>query len=171
MKSFVRQNRKNILRLAVALALFCFSIYGCSKDSSPSGPYDSPSYPNMIGHWTGTGSWWDSYNINVAWTADFTQQSDSVFGGTMTNVYTAPASMPGYSLTYFIKGSVTMAGRVTIAETSRAIVKWPISTMYLPALKTYSPCFVSTNRDTLSHSGPGPQPSATPETFVLVRQK
>jgi hypothetical protein len=43
--------------------------------------------------------------------------------------------------------------------------------MYLPALKTYSTCTVCTNRDTLSHSGPGPQPSSTPEVFTLVRQK
>jgi hypothetical protein len=171
MQSSTSQRFEGLFSLAILCIVTIVLSVGCSKDSGPTGPYDPPSYPNLIGHWTGTGSWWDSYDIRVNWVADITQQSDSTFSGSMTDTYTAPSSMSNYSLRWTFSGSVTTSGRVVIRETARNIVYWPISTLYLPAMKTYASCSATKGADTLTYSGPGPQPSATPETFVLVKQK
>jgi hypothetical protein len=171
MKSIATQRAVIILNMVFMVMLLLLAIDGCKKDDGPTGPFSPPTYPNMAGRWTGTGSWWDSFTINVTWIADFTQQTDSTFSGVMTDTYTAPSSMSGYSLKWYVKGTATMAGRVVMAETSVVKLNWPISDMYIPNTKTFSQCVLSAQRDTMTYSGPGPQPSGVPETFVLVKQK
>jgi hypothetical protein len=110
-------------------AIFVFVLVlggGCKRDDSSIGPYDSPTYPLVAGHWVGTGTNYRG-GVNVfAVVGEFTQSKDSLsgqiggsFSGTLVWSYSSH-----YSCTVTIMGEVTTSNTVSMQEINASDVGW-----------------------------------------------
>ena len=161
----------SILTLTFVFVLLFLIIDGCKKDDSSTGPYYPPTYPSVVGHWVGNGSYFssdDGMRFNIAWIVDFAARTENTFAGnrTGTNTTIGGAYLGGKTI-WGSRGTVTMSRQVTITDTSGVFVTAAGQTTPIAGLPaTWGPCTLSANGDTLSYSGPSPES----EVFVLVKQ-
>jgi hypothetical protein len=170
MKSTANQRVTTIALLTCLSLLTVFIVDGCKKDDGPTGPYDTPSYPSMAGHWIGSGSYFDggwNKRLNIDWTVDFAARTENTFAGNRTGFNTTIGAGLGSKLIWGSKGTVTMSRQVTITDTSGVYISAAGLTSPVGGLPaTWGPCTLSANGDTLRYSGPSPEN----EVFTLVRQ-
>ena len=181
MKEPSRSHKVRVLAtIVVVVSTFSFTA-GCKKDSSPTGPVESPGMPSVNGHWVGSGKQFivDAGGwLNSAWAVDFAQGYvtgwDSKFVGTMSYTWNLPAFTQTNRI--YVKGTVSTSREITLVDTGGVAV-WgppppnaPVGTapLELSAYMTRTACVMSANGDTISYSGRG---EVGTEVFVLVRQK
>jgi hypothetical protein len=171
MKPIASQRTASILKLTFLFVLLFFIIDGCKKDDGTTGPFDTPTYMSVAGHWTGGGSYFEAgvaKRLNVAWVLDCVKESESTFIGNFTSTYIdANTAFSGWTLICGMRGTISLSRQIAIVDTSGVSVKGsvrnPVDQKLLPS---YSGCMLSANGDTISYSGPSPES----EVFVLVRQ-
>jgi hypothetical protein len=160
----------SIFALTLVCALLFLIIDGCKKDDSSTGPYDSPTYPSLVGHWVGKGSYFNlgyGKRLDIAWICDFAARTENTFAGIRTGTNTTVGSGLGGQTIWGSRGSVTMSRQVTMTDTSGVFMTAAGQTSPIAGLPaTWGPCTLSANGDTLSYSGPSPES----EVFVLVKQ-
>ncbi|TSA19511.1 hypothetical protein D4R75_08940 [bacterium] len=148
-----------------------FTVEGCKKDDSSTGPVVSPTYLSLAGHWVGGGSYFDmgyGKRLTISWICDFVTRTQNTFAGNRTGTNTTVGSGLGGKTIWSSRGSVTTSGQVTITDTSGVFVSAAGQSTPIDArlIGTWGPCILSANGDTLSYSGPSPET----EVFVLVKQ-
>jgi hypothetical protein len=99
---------------------------GCRRDDSSTGPYDSPTYPLVAGHWVGTGTCYRG-GVNVLGVvAKFTQSKDPLsgqIGGSFSGTMVWSTSSH-YSCTVTIMGEVTTSNTVRMQEINATDAGW-----------------------------------------------
>ena len=116
------------------LAIFVFVLVlggGCKRDDSSIGPYDSPTYPLVAGHWVGTGTNYRG-GVNVfAVVGEITQSIDPLsgqiggsFSGTLVWSYG-----PCWSCTVTIIGEVTTSNTISMREINASDAGWVKASM------------------------------------------
>jgi hypothetical protein len=110
-------------------AIFVFVIVlggGCRSDDSSTGPYESPTYPLVAGHWVGTGTCYRG-GVNVLnVVGDFTQAKDPLsgqIGGSFSGTLVW-SSASRYSCTVKIVGEVTTSNAVSMQEINASDAGW-----------------------------------------------
>jgi hypothetical protein len=99
---------------------------GCKRDDSSTGPYDSPTYPSVAGHWVGTGTNYRGGANVFAVVGEITQSKDPLsgqiggsFSGTLVWSYG-----PCWSCTVTIIGEVTTSNTVNMQEINASDAGW-----------------------------------------------
>ena len=164
-----KPSRRIASAITLMFFLLLFGVDGCSRSRSNK----TPGFAPIAGAYTGSGSHVETGlsgapRLNVAWRADFTQQTESTFVGTMISRYTDPkTTVAGDSMQWGVKGVVTRSRFITIVETSMVIPKSP---QWIwgdqQFLTSFDSCNSSVQGDTIYYRGPSPEF----ETFLLVRQ-
>jgi hypothetical protein len=166
------QRSASILKLTFLFVACVLMADGCKKDSGPTGPFESPSYPSVNGQWVGSGNYFSgdvARRLTYSMIAAFTHQTETTFIGNLTIEYTDPGTpYSGWKNIAGIRGSVSMSRRVTFADTSEVYVKDGRVTPGDPKyFSVYASCTLSANGDTMSYV----EPVQGGEVAVLVRQK
>lgn len=166
------RNSQGNLNVLILCVLIWPWVCGCENDSERIPSRRPPSFGAIAGQYRGSGSYvetaWESApRLNLAWRAEFAQQTESTFVGTMISTFTDPKiTLTGESMQWGVKGSAGRSQCVTIEETSMVVPESP-GWIYgdQQFLKMFEGCTVSLKGDSIFYNGPNPEC----ERFVLVR--